>query len=98
MITIFADCSSKAAALSFHEGLALELAHVYKARRVRTSVICPGHIRTAMFAGFDTHLPHWLAPSLEVETVAQLIVDTVLSGQSQVSWTIPSDLAQRGDS
>ncbi|BGP45082.1 hypothetical protein JCM10450v2_000899 [Rhodotorula kratochvilovae] len=80
-----AYCSSKAAALSFHEGLTEELRHLYPApaRAVRTSVIAPAHFKTAMFAGFENSIPGFFAPSLEVGTVAQLVEETVLSGESQ---------------
>ncbi|GAA6062322.1 hypothetical protein JCM10212_006874 [Sporobolomyces blumeae] len=82
-----AYCASKAAAISFHEGLTEELRHVYlpasSARRIRTSVLCPAHIKTDMFAGFKMSLPKFFAPSLEVSTVGQLVVQTALSGESQ---------------
>ncbi|GJN87663.1 hypothetical protein Rhopal_000618-T1 [Rhodotorula paludigena] len=82
-----AYCSSKVAALSFHEGLTEELRHLYQpashARAVRTSVICPAHFKSAMFAGFENLIPQRCAPSLEVETVAELVEQTVLSGESQ---------------
>ncbi|BGP53285.1 hypothetical protein JCM8202v2_000844 [Rhodotorula sphaerocarpa] len=76
-----------AAVLSFHEGLTEELRHLYqphaKARAVRTSVVCPAHFKSGMFAGFVSTIPHWLAPSLEVDTVAHLVEETILSGESQ---------------
>ncbi|GAA5823071.1 hypothetical protein JCM5353_007875 [Sporobolomyces roseus] len=82
-----AYCSSKAAALSFHEGLTEELRHVYlpssDSRRIRTSIICPAHIKTKMFEGFYSSIPGFMAPSLEVETVGMLVTQTVLSGESQ---------------
>lgn len=84
------DCSSKSAALSFHEGLTLELRHTLSpstpAGRIRTSLLCPGHVQTAMFSGLDQGpwISQWLMPSLKVETVVGLIVQTVLSGESQV--------------
>ncbi|GAA5954775.1 hypothetical protein JCM3765_007772 [Sporobolomyces pararoseus] len=82
-----AYCSSKAAALSFHEGLTEELRYLYtphpNARRIRTSIICPAHIKTTMFEGFASSIPSFLAPSLEVGTVAKLVTQTVLSGESQ---------------
>lgn len=39
-----------------------------------------------MFAGFDTGIPgaSWFAPSLEVSTVADLIIGCIESGGSQV--------------
>ncbi|BGO88632.1 hypothetical protein NBRC10512_007844 [Rhodotorula toruloides] len=82
-----AYCSSKAAALSFHEGLTEELRHLYQptshARAIRTSVICPAHFKSNMFAGFKSGIPEFFAPSLEVGTVAELVEKTVLSGESQ---------------
>jgi NAD(P)-dependent dehydrogenase (short-subunit alcohol dehydrogenase family) len=82
------DCSSKAASLSFHEGLTEELRHLYlphsHARAIRTSVVCPAHFKSEMFAGFKGTIPEWLAPSLEVGTVAGLVCETVWSGESQV--------------
>jgi hypothetical protein len=38
-----------------------------------------------MFEGFDTGVPNFFAPSLETGTVAKIVVNTVLSGESQVS-------------
>ncbi|GAA5887151.1 hypothetical protein JCM16303_002205 [Sporobolomyces ruberrimus] len=82
-----AYCSSKAAALSFHEGLTEELRYIYaparNARRIRTSIVCPAHIKTKMFEGFNSSIPGFLAPSLEVSTVGQLVTQTILSGESQ---------------
>ncbi|GAA5840866.1 hypothetical protein JCM11251_007625 [Rhodosporidiobolus azoricus] len=88
-----AYCSSKAAALSFHEGLTEELRYLYPtsplsptpshARAVRTSVVCPAHFKTPMFEGFRNIIPEWAAPSLEVGTVAGLVAETVWSGESQ---------------
>ncbi|GAA5917756.1 hypothetical protein JCM6882_001316 [Rhodosporidiobolus microsporus] len=89
-----AYCSSKAAAISFHEGLTEELRHLYPhntlisptpahARAVRTSVVCPAHFKTPMFEGFKNTIPEWAAPSLEVGTVAGLVCETVWSGESQ---------------
>jgi NAD(P)-dependent dehydrogenase (short-subunit alcohol dehydrogenase family) len=86
--SFFSDCSSKAASLSFHEGLTEELRHLYlphsHARAIRTSVVCPAHFKSEMFAGFKGTIPEWLAPSLEVGTVAGLVCETVWSGESQV--------------
>lgn len=67
--------ASKAAAVSFHEGLAAELVTHYKAPRVRTVLMCQGYTRTALFEGFDSKV-------LFPETVAEEIVKAVLSGKS----------------
>lgn len=45
---------SKAAALSFSEGLHLELQRMH-AEGVHVTCICPTHINTSMFKGFDAH-------------------------------------------
>lgn len=48
-------------------------------------MICPAHFKSGMFAGFMSGIPEFLAPSLEVDTVAELVEKTILSGESQVS-------------
>ncbi len=73
--------SSKAAALSFHEGLTAELKTKYNAPKVRTVVINQGYTKTPLFEGW-TNNSKFLLPSLEPETVAQVIVEKVLSGKS----------------
>jgi len=68
--------SSKAAAISFHEGLAAELVTHYKAPKVRTVLMCQGYTRTALFEGFA-------GKALYPETVADEIVKAVLAGKSK---------------
>ncbi|KAL6230147.1 hypothetical protein BDW75DRAFT_223416 [Aspergillus navahoensis] len=74
--------ATKAAALSIWEGLQAELAHVYKAPKVRCSVICPSLIKTKMFDGLNNP-DNFFAPPLEPDYVAQLMADCLLSGQAQ---------------
>src|SRR5690606_38857795 len=69
--------SSKAAVLSFHEGLGLELKHTYKADKVRTTLVTQGYARTPLFQGYKQNSTFFL-PSLEPETVSDAIVDAVL--------------------
>jgi short-subunit dehydrogenase len=69
--------SSKAAALSFHEGLAAELVARYNAPKIRTVLMAQSYTRTALFEGFDSK------GVLYPETVAESIVKAVLSGKSQ---------------
>ncbi|KAF1835017.1 NAD(P)-binding protein [Decorospora gaudefroyi] len=76
--------SSKAAALSFHEGLAAELVTHYHAPRVRTVLMCQGYTRTALFDGFD---PRGV---LFPETVAEEVVKAVLAGKS-AHLTLPGN-------
>jgi short-subunit dehydrogenase len=69
--------ASKAAALSFHEGLSAELTARYNAPKVRTVLMAQNYTRTALFEGFDSR------GVLYPETVAESIVKAVLSGKSQ---------------
>lgn len=73
--------ASKAAALTFHEGLTAELLTRYNAPRVRTVVINQGYTKTPLFTGYQNDSP-FLIPALEPETVADAIVKQVLSGKS----------------
>lgn len=69
--------ASKAAAISFHEGLTAELVALYKAPRVRTVLMCQGYTRTKLFEGFGGKV-------LYPETVAEEIVKAVFAGKSRV--------------
>lgn len=73
--------SSKAAALSFHEGLTAELLTKYNAPKVRTIVINQGYTKTALFQGYKNDAT-FLLPTLEVDTVAEEIVKKILKGKS----------------
>lgn len=73
--------SSKAAALAFHEGLSAELVTQYRASKVRTVIVQLGHTKTALFNGTNQH-NNFLAPSLEIDTVAEEIVKQIISGRS----------------
>lgn len=73
--------ASKAAALSFHEGLTAELKTRYNAPKVRTVVINQGYTKTPLFEGYNND-SKFLMPTLEPETVAESIVKQVLSGHS----------------
>lgn len=82
--------ASKAAALSFSEGLSQELKHRYKARGIRNSVIHPNWIKTPLTTVFN-NMDHAFGRQLEPERVANAIVKQILSGNSgQVM--IPSEL------
>jgi len=43
-------CASKAALASLNESLRYELDHIHKAPTVRTTIVCPGHTLTPLFA------------------------------------------------
>ncbi|KAH7328998.1 dehydrogenase/reductase SDR family member 8 precursor [Stachybotrys elegans] len=73
--------ASKAAALSFHEGITAELTTRYNAPKVRTVIVHPGHTKTPLFAGYDQNTA-FVMPTLEPESIAEGIVRQVLSGRS----------------
>ncbi|KAE8836134.1 hypothetical protein HRS9139_04232 [Pyrenophora teres f. teres] len=77
--------SSKAAAITFHEGLSAELVDVYNAPKVRTVLMCQGYTRTKLFEGFGQSGVLW------PETVAEGIVKAVLSGKS-AHVTLPENM------
>lgn len=72
-------CASKAASVSLHEGLRLELKFRYNAPKVRTTLVTQSYVRTPLFQGFKDK-DSFLSPPLEPETVAEAIVDQVCSG------------------
>ena len=71
--------ASKAASVVLHEGLSAELSAT--APRVRTILVCQGHVRTPLFEGYDTGSP-FLVPTLEPETVADAVCEQIFSGRS----------------
>ncbi|KAF7115350.1 hypothetical protein CNMCM5793_002166 [Aspergillus hiratsukae] len=72
---------TKAAAISFHEGLAAELATRYHAPRVRTVLLTQGFTQTALI-GRLTPEDTWFNPLLRAETVAEELVSQILTGNS----------------
>lgn len=73
--------SSKAAALSFHDGLKTELVTRYSAPKVRTVLITQGFTKTPLFEGWNQE-PEFMSPVLEIGSVAEAIVNAVLKGES----------------
>jgi short-subunit dehydrogenase len=73
--------ASKAAAMAFHEGLAAELKTRYRAPKVRTVLVTQGFVRTHLT---DVLTPEdtWMNPYLYPETVAELTVGQIFSGES----------------
>ncbi|KAF3905922.1 hypothetical protein ABW21_db0200630 [Orbilia brochopaga] len=72
--------ATKAAAISFHEGVTLELKHRYNAKKVRTTLVTQGLTKTPLFEGFENRST-FLFPEQHPETVAEGIVDQILSGE-----------------
>lgn len=73
--------ASKAAAVSFHEGLAAELKMRYNAPKIRTVLVTQGYTKTPLFQGYKND-SKFLVPTLEPDTVAEGIVEKVLTGTS----------------
>lgn len=86
--------ASKAAALSFSEGLSQELKHRYKARGVRNTVVHPLWVKTPLTTVFK-NMDSFFGRQLEPEEVSKAILDQILSGKGgQVM--IPSSLTTAG--
>ncbi|EFW15681.1 hypothetical protein D8B26_002237 [Coccidioides posadasii str. Silveira] len=73
--------ASKAAALAFHEGLATELRTRYNAPKVRTVVVNPGFARTYLVNVINPENT-WFNPLLEPDSVAEAVVQQILTGSS----------------
>ncbi|KAG6001290.1 hypothetical protein E4U21_004527 [Claviceps maximensis] len=69
--------ASKAAALSFHESLAVELKYLYKADRVLTSVAHPNFVRTPLVKDFGHTLEEGGVRMLTPDAVAKVITDQI---------------------
>ncbi|RQM06140.1 hypothetical protein DH86_00003403 [Scytalidium sp. 3C] len=73
--------ATKAAALAFHEGLTAELKAVFKADKVKTTVITPMWIDTPLIADLAKN-PNFKDTMLDVTDVADEIVKHIVSGKS----------------
>ncbi|KAK1633548.1 hypothetical protein BDP81DRAFT_326116 [Colletotrichum phormii] len=83
---------SKIGVLALHEGLTQELRHRYKAPRVRTSIIHPTYIRTALIEKVHSSGP-FKSKILEPEPVVDAIFKQVVSGRSGHVY-LPGDYAR----
>ncbi|KAL8794675.1 MAG: hypothetical protein Q9195_002750 [Heterodermia aff. obscurata] len=86
--------SSKSAALSFHEGLAAELKTLYKAPKIRTVCVCPSWVETNMTSLVKIR-DKFVMPMLKVETLAERVVQQILSGNSGVVVVTPDNGKKR---
>ncbi|PWZ00066.1 NAD(P)-binding protein [Testicularia cyperi] len=75
--------TSKAAALAFHECLSIELLTRYNAPKVRTTLVAPTKVRTALGDGMEDHADPFFTPNLEPIQVATKVVGALDSGLSQ---------------
>jgi len=71
--------ATKAAALAFHESLACELKHVYKAPNVLTTVVHPNFVRTPLVEDFADHLVQSGVHMLTSKQIADPIVAQIKS-------------------
>ncbi|GAO13079.1 uncharacterized protein UV8b_03454 [Ustilaginoidea virens] len=69
--------ATKAAALSFHESLTIELQHIYKADNVLTSVVHPNFVRTPLIQDFGQQLEAGGVRMLTPDGVAGAITDQI---------------------
>ncbi|CAG8521397.1 7425_t:CDS:2 [Diversispora eburnea] len=74
--------SSKAALVAFHESLRYELNNRYNAKSVRTTLVCPGEIKTGMFDGIKVKCP-FIIPPLAPLDVVKPIITALDKNQSQ---------------
>lgn len=74
---------TKAGTLALHEALTGELRTRYNAPKVRTSVVCPTKVRTALGDGLEDQANQLLAPTLEPVQVGQRIVQAIVEGNSR---------------
>ncbi|KAJ3979641.1 retinal short-chain dehydrogenase reductase [Lentinula detonsa] len=75
-------CASKAAINSLHDSLRQELDHQHKAPSVRTTLVCPGHLLTPLFASVSYPQSGWhkfffpsVAPVDVVKSIIQALDD-----------------------
>ncbi|OJD13733.1 hypothetical protein AJ78_05845 [Emergomyces pasteurianus Ep9510] len=73
--------ATKSAAVAFHEGLTTELVTRYNAPRVRTVLVSQGFARTYLSRHLNAD-DTFFNPLLEPETVAEALVQQVLTGSS----------------
>ena len=88
-----AYCMSKAASLAFHEELRTELRVLYKAPRVRTSIVTPTKVHTHLGDTMKDNDSRFLNPTLEPIQAALAVVEGINSGLSHsISQPVSSQL------
>lgn len=71
--------ATKAAALSFHESLSIELKHIYNADSVLTSVVHPNFVQTPLVKDYSSRLEQGGVRWLTADRVAGTITDQIFS-------------------
>jgi all-trans-retinol dehydrogenase (NAD+) len=72
--------ATKAGALAFHEGLTSEIKHLYKARGVKTTVVHPNFVRTAMTEPHADKIER-RQKMMSVEDVSKPLLKQIFSGR-----------------
>lgn len=72
--------ATKAGALAFHEGLTSEIKHLYKARGIKTSVVHPNFVRTAMTAPHAKKIER-TQKMMSVEDISKPVLKQIFSGR-----------------
>ncbi|KAF3940796.1 hypothetical protein ABW19_dt0200156 [Dactylella cylindrospora] len=76
-------CASKAGVAAFHEGLRQELKHIYKANKVRTSIVHPSWVKTPLLLeDWEKGLKGRGHLVMKLDDVAVPLADLILSGYS----------------
>jgi NAD(P)-dependent dehydrogenase (short-subunit alcohol dehydrogenase family) len=84
-------CGSKAAVLSFAEGLRQEVKHRYQAPGIRVSTIHPNWVKTPLTSVFGD-MDHFYGRQLLPEQVSEKVVEQVMCGNGGQIF-VPEDLA-----
>ena len=71
--------ATKAGALAFHESLAAEIKHQYKAHNVLTTVVHPNFVRTPLVADFSGRLENAGVRMMTADVVAKAVVKRIKS-------------------
>ncbi|KAF5358931.1 hypothetical protein D9758_004848 [Tetrapyrgos nigripes] len=82
-------CASKAALNNMHESLRYELDKLHKAPSVRTTLVCPGRVETALFSKMDypeSALHKFLMPTIPPITVVKSIIQALDDQHSQTIY------------
>lgn len=75
-------CATKAGVLALYEGLNQELKYRYDAPEIKTTIIHPTYVKTALVGPYKNSLREAGALVLEPETVANAVISSIISGQS----------------
>lgn len=77
-------CSTKFAVNGFTESLRVELGVLNPKNQVKVSLVCPFHVKTALFQGCDINHFQWLNLSMEPDFVADEITNGVLLNKDMI--------------